>query len=238
MVPALIILATLWLSYANGANDNVKGVATLIGSRTLTPRSALRFAAVCTFAGSMCTVVLAGSLVKAFGGRGLVPDNLLDGSLFPLAVLVASAATVMLATCLGLPVSTTHAMMGALVGAGVAARFSAVDFPLLGTSFAAPLVFSPTVAILLAAPLYVAFRRLRQRSGLDDESCVCVEAGEGLTVSTTHVSCGALFGIGLTTGQANTRMIAAILCAWITTLPLGMALGMTGYWIGAQFGGL
>jgi PiT family inorganic phosphate transporter len=60
----------------------------------------------------------------------------------------------------------------------------------------------------------------------------------GLPVSTTHVSCGALFGIGLTTGQANTRMIAAILCAWITTLPLGMALGMTGYWIGAQFGGL
>ncbi len=47
----------------------------------------------------------------------------------------------------------------------------------------------------------------------------------GLPVSMTHVSCGALFGIGAVTGRARWRTIAQILVAWITTLPLAAALG-------------
>jgi len=46
----------------------------------------------------------------------------------------------------------------------------------------------------------------------------------GLPVSTTHVSCGALFGIGSVTGQAHWRSIAQILLAWVTTLPCAAAL--------------
>jgi len=46
----------------------------------------------------------------------------------------------------------------------------------------------------------------------------------GMPVSTTHVSCGALFGIGAASGQARWRMIGAILLAWITTLPVAVAL--------------
>jgi PiT family inorganic phosphate transporter len=49
----------------------------------------------------------------------------------------------------------------------------------------------------------------------------------GMPVSTTHVSCGALFGIGTITGQAGWRTIGRILMAWVTTLPLGAALGAT-----------
>src|SRR5258708_35270887 len=41
----------------------------------------------------------------------------------------------------------------------------------------------------------------------------------GLPVSTTHVSVGALFGIGATTGKANIRMVNAIVLSWIVTLP-------------------
>jgi PiT family inorganic phosphate transporter len=47
----------------------------------------------------------------------------------------------------------------------------------------------------------------------------------GLPVSTTHVSCGALFGIGTVTGEARWRAIAGILLAWVTTLPAAAALG-------------
>jgi PiT family inorganic phosphate transporter len=46
-----------------------------------------------------------------------------------------------------------------------------------------------------------------------------------MPVSTTHVSCGALFGIGAATGQARWRTIGQILAAWVTTLPLAAALG-------------
>jgi len=51
-----------------------------------------------------------------------------------------------------------------------------------------------------------------------------------MPVSTTHVSCGALFGIGTVTRQAQPRMIVTILAAWVTTLPLAAILGAVGYW--------
>ncbi len=376
----LLIISTVWLAYSNGANDNAKGVASLIGSRTLSVRSALRFAALATFAGSICTTLFAASLVRAFGGQGILPDHMLDSSLFPLAVLLASSGTVMIATLLGMPVSTTHAMLGGLVGTGLAAVASEVNITLVGTSFAAPLLFSPAVAICLTAPLYIIFRHLRRTAGLTEESCVCIGAAEpvctgavigssrsaviaaipryppalqvktgvleqctsemnsattsieakgvlngvhllsgaalsfargvndtakvigplvlvgvlspqpaavlaglamaagglisarkvadtmsekitrinqgqgtisnivssclvitagrfGLPVSTTHVSCGSLFGIGLATRQANSRMIGSILAAWATTLPVAMGLAMAVYWIGTRIGG-
>ena len=47
----------------------------------------------------------------------------------------------------------------------------------------------------------------------------------GLPVSTTHVSCGALFGLGAVTRQGHWRTIGTILAAWVTTVPLGAALG-------------
>ena len=51
----------------------------------------------------------------------------------------------------------------------------------------------------------------------------------GLPVSTTHVSCGALFGIGMVTRQAHWNIIVGILLAWITTLPLAAAFGALGF---------
>ena len=52
----------------------------------------------------------------------------------------------------------------------------------------------------------------------------------GMPVSTTHVSCGSLFGIGTVTGQAKRGMIGKILTAWVTTLPLAAILGAVSYW--------
>lgn len=46
----------------------------------------------------------------------------------------------------------------------------------------------------------------------------------GLPVSTTHITCGALFGIGTATGEARWRTIGRILAAWVTTLPLAALL--------------
>lgn len=53
----------------------------------------------------------------------------------------------------------------------------------------------------------------------------------GLPVSTTHVSCGALFGIGAATGGAHWKTIAQILTAWVTTLPLAGLLGAAAYFL-------
>ncbi|MEO6787331.1 MAG: inorganic phosphate transporter [Chthoniobacteraceae bacterium] len=53
----------------------------------------------------------------------------------------------------------------------------------------------------------------------------------GLPVSTTHVSCGALFGIGLTTRQADPRVISGILLSWLLTLPCAAVLSGAAYWL-------
>ena len=59
MTLAIILVAVLALAYANGANDNFKGVATLYGSGTCTYRTALIWATVTTLAGSLLALVLA-----------------------------------------------------------------------------------------------------------------------------------------------------------------------------------
>jgi hypothetical protein len=69
--------SVLFLAYANGANDNFKGVATLYGSRTASYRVALTWATVTTLAGPALALALAlaSGLTAAFSGRGLVPDE-------------------------------------------------------------------------------------------------------------------------------------------------------------------
>ena len=52
----------------------------------------------------------------------------------------------------------------------------------------------------------------------------------GMPVSTTHVSCGSLFGIGMVTKQGQTGMIGKVLGAWAMTLPVGALLGAICYW--------
>ncbi|MBT4739239.1 MAG: inorganic phosphate transporter, partial [Rhodospirillaceae bacterium] len=62
-------------------------------------------------------------------------------------------------------------------------------------------------------------------------SIVLAASWFGLPVSTTHVSCGALFGIGAVTGHAKWKTIATIVAAWVTTLPLAAGLGWAAYMI-------
>lgn len=174
MLTVLLFLAVCFLAYSNGANDNFKGVASLFGSKTASYRACLTWATVTTFAGSTCALFLAQGLLKKFSGRGLVPDELVGSELFLLSVALGGGLTVLLATLTGFPVSTTHGLTGALVGAGLVAVGAQVNFAALGTGFVLPLVLSPLVAVALGATLYVALRFARLRLGISKEWCVCV----------------------------------------------------------------
>src|SRR3712207_1028685 len=153
-IAGLILFATCFLAYSNGANDNFKGVATLFGSHTTSYALALRWATLTTFAGSVAAIFLAQGLVQRFSGKGLVPDALTTSPSFLLAVALAAASTVILATLLGFPVSTTHGLTGALVGAGIIAVGNQVNVAVLGRAFFLPLLLSPFVAVVLAAGTY------------------------------------------------------------------------------------
>jgi PiT family inorganic phosphate transporter len=171
---ALLLLAVGFLAYSNGANDNFKGVASLFGSRTVGYRAALTWATVTTFAGSVCSIFLAEQLLKTFSGRGLVPDEFVGSHYFLLAVALGAGATVMLATLTGFPISTTHALTGAIVGVGLVAAGMRVDFSVLRQQFLVPLLLSPLMAVGLGGALYAALRFLRLRLGITKEWCLCV----------------------------------------------------------------
>ncbi len=312
------------LAYANGANDNFKGVATLLGSHTTNYRRALNWACSTTLAGSIAAAWIAQELLDTFSGRGLVPDSIASAPEFSASVGLGAAATVLLATYLGLPISTTHALTGALVGAGLIHAANEVAFSHLGTAFVAPLLISPLLAMIGAAAIYLIFRACRLALGVDKESClfrgiplikfldqlhylsagavgfarglndtpkiaallvvssaltpaaryglvalfialggwlsarrvaetmshkvtamnpgqgfsanlvtaflVIVASRLGMPVSTTHVSVGSLFGIGLLSGSANKRVIVSIVSSWVGTLPLAAVLAAILCW--------
>ncbi len=174
IVTPILILVVIWLAYSNGANDNFKGVATLYGSSTTGFRPALLWATLATAAGSLVSLIAAKKLLKVFSGKGLVPESLVGTPELLIAVGIASAATIFLATRLGLPTSTTHALTGGLLGVAVAVSSRSVGWGIMLHSFAAPLLLSPLIAMGMAAALYVPLRRLRLTLRINKHTCVCL----------------------------------------------------------------
>lgn len=178
----LVAAGALLLAFVNGANDNMKGVATLYGSGALGYRSALGLATVSTGLGSLASSALAAGLVKAFSAKGLVPDAALSPE-YLAAVALAAAATVLLATRLGFPVSTTHALVGALAGAGLVAAGSGLKLGALGSTFLLPLVAGPFLGVALAFAFDQTGVRLGSVTGAGRATCVCIEEASPMPIS-------------------------------------------------------
>jgi len=365
MIAGLILFfAVAALAYANGSNDNFKGVATLFGSGVTNYRRALLWATAATALGSVAAAFFAGRLLESFSGRGLVPLALVADPRYVAAVAAGAGLTVLLASRLGLPVSTTHGLVGALLGAGWAAGAS-INATKLGYDFLLPLLISPLLAVAVTAVGHAIVRPVNRRTSEATDACLCLEqpllaagaqpvgtavlrtaattalkvgsvrecrqgwmrvlmswnmselldrlhylsAGAvsfarglndtpkiaalllvapavggvpgtllvavaiaagglisarrvamvmsrritplapgqgllanlatsaivigasrfGLPVSTTHVACGSLFGIGLVTGRGRPQTVRTILAAWLGTLPLAAAIGMAAF---------
>ena len=169
-----LAFAVVWLAYANGANDNFKGVATLYGSETTGYQGAIAWATITTFSGSLAAIFLGSELVRTFSGQGLVPVSLVGDPLYLLAVGLGAAATVLFATRIGIPVSTTHALTGALVGAGFLMARGGIYWGGLGERFVLPLLASPFLALVLSAALSRLAFEPRSIRGDEGDGCLCV----------------------------------------------------------------
>lgn len=135
------------LAFANGTNDNCKGVATLVGYGAARPKAALIWAMVTTFFGASIAFWLAGWLLKTFSSSLFDTGAALDPTFFT-AVLIGAIGWVLFATRTGLPVSTTHAITGALIGAGMMSMGAAsMQWHVLGRAFAVPLILSPLLSL-------------------------------------------------------------------------------------------
>lgn len=174
MILIILFIATSFLAYSNGANDNFKGVATLFGSKTTNYKKAINWATITTLLGSVSSIFLAGSLVQNFSGKGLVPDILIQSPIFAISIALGAGLTVLFATKIGMPISTTHGLVGGLLGCGLIAVGSSFNFTRLGNTFLLPLIVSPLLGAIISLFTYLIFRKLRISLDVTKETCVCV----------------------------------------------------------------
>lgn len=177
-----LVATALFLAFSNGANDNFKGFATSWGSGALNFRAALILSNLATLAGGIASVIIADGLIKQFSGRGLVDDAIAASSAFSFAVAAGAGMTVMIATRLGFPISTTHALVGGLTGAGLASG-SVLQWGALGSGFMLPLLVSPILSASIAFCIYAGARLMKR-------SFAPVVAGRGISSAANGTDTG------------------------------------------------
>lgn len=141
-----------------GANDVANTMGPTVGSGTLTVVQALILASVCNLLGA----IIAGGDVVSTVSKGIIDiDAIENADVFiwaMIAALLAAAFWVNIATWVGAPVSTTHSIVGGVMGAGIAAAgFSAVNWPVM-SKIAASWVISPVLGGALAAAILFAIK--------------------------------------------------------------------------------
>ncbi len=151
----------LFMAWGIGANDVANAMATSVGSRAITIKQAILIAAVFEFAGA----VLAGGQVTSTIRKGIIDASSLTGSpeilvYGMLAALLAAGIWLLVASRLGWPVSTTHSIVGAIIGfAMVGIGMDAVKWGKVG-SIVMSWVASPLIAGIIAYAIFSSVQRL------------------------------------------------------------------------------
>ncbi len=160
---AISLAVSFYLALNIGANDLANAMGTSVGSKALSVRNAVIIAAVLNLAGA----VLVGSRVTHTVRKDIIDLGALGGDdtfnwtilLGMLAAMLAAAIWINIATYFHLPVSTTHAIVGAMIGFGIAAGgIAVVNWPMVG-KIAASWVISPIAGAMMALVTFMLIRK-------------------------------------------------------------------------------
>ena len=163
MPEALILLITVLVlavvfDFINGFHDTANAIATVVATRVLTPGQAILMAAVLNFVGA-----LTGTAVAQTIASGLVPPELATQRVV-VAALLGAIAWNLITWYYGIPSSSSHALIGGLIGATIAeAGFSAPKWLALVQKVIAPLIISPMVGFAIAFVLILLLLRALMR---------------------------------------------------------------------------
>jgi PiT family inorganic phosphate transporter len=143
----VIVALALGFDYTNGFHDAANAIATSVSTRALTPRVALSMAAVMNFVGALLGTAVAETIAKSI--VDLKDASNREALTVIVCALVGATCWNLITWWFGLPSSSTHALIGGLVGAGIVGGLgiywsSVVDKVVL------PMVFSPLIGFVLA----------------------------------------------------------------------------------------
>lgn len=226
------------LAFVNGANDVSKGIATLVGSGVTDYRRAILWGASWTAVGGLLGATFAKAMVATFG-NGLLAAGTAPTMSAALATLFGATAWVLIATRTGLPVSTTHAIVGSLMGVGaVAYGLEGIRLGVLGTTIFLPLLVSPLISLVAASTL-LRLSRPSAGPGTQRADCLCAEIEPVRQMAAVGVDGGSAFcaaapGLVVTTGARKacaTKHPRALRLTldhlhWLTSGATSLARGM------------
>jgi len=177
------VVCALAFDFTNGFHDTANAVATSVSTRALSPRLAVIIAAIANLAGAFVTTAVATTV-----GKGIIDSNLATPKTVLAAVLGATAWN-LLTWRLGLPSSSSHALIGGLIGAAlVQSGEQGVEWHGVVHKVLIPAVWAPTIAFAAAFLLLLAIYWLLQwlTPGLANRSFRLGQLGTGTWVAFTH----------------------------------------------------
>jgi inorganic phosphate transporter, PiT family len=230
VVIAVIIIALVF-DYTNGFHDAANAIATSVSTRALTPRIALLLAAAMNFLGAFL-----GTKVAETVGSGIIeaPDKSTSGLVVVLSALLGAITWNLITWYFGLPSSSSHALIGGLVGAGLAGGV-VVQWDGILDNVVLPMILSPLVGFTLAGALMVAimwaFRRAhpgrinRGFRGAQTVSAAAMALGHGL--QDAQKTMGVIFLALVTFGsvEADDPIPVWVIVAAATAISLGTYAG-------------
>ncbi|WP_040320822.1 inorganic phosphate transporter [Aeromicrobium marinum] len=200
-----VVVVALVFDYTNGFHDAANAIATSVSTRALTPRVALAMAAILNFAGALLGVGVAQTIQGIIAIEEIPADQSALALTVVMSALVGAITWNLITWYFGIPSSSSHALIGGIVGAGIASATS-VDWDTLVTKVAIPLVLSPAIGFLGAFALMTSilwiFRRARP-----------ARVARGFRLAQTVSAAGMSLGHGLQDAQKTMGVIVLALVA-------------------------
>ncbi|NKZ02425.1 inorganic phosphate transporter [Actinomadura latina] len=207
----LVVVVALVFDYTNGFHDAANAIATAVSTRALTPRVALGMAAAMNMIGALLGVGVAKTVSEVIS-----PPSGLHGLTVVAAGVLGAITWNLITWYFGLPSSSSHALIGGVVGAGLAS-LSAVNWSTVVDKVAIPMVVSPVVGFCLAYMAMVAILWIFRHANPS-------RVGRRFRIAQTMSAASLALGHGLQDAQ---KTMGIIVLALVTT---GHADGSTVPW--------
>lgn len=226
LITVLIVVFAVVFDFINGFHDTANSIATAVSTKALKPRHAILLAAVMNFVGAMAFTGVAKTITKDI----VDPFTLENGSIVILAALFAAITWNLVTWYFGIPSSSSHALIGSIAGAAIAAAgFTALNYSGF-LSILQALLLSPILAFVVGYLVYSLFKIIFKNNNLTktNKNFRMIQIGTAALQSFSHGTNDAQKAMGIITMAliVNNYQTSDDVQLWVqVTCALAMALG-------------